>query len=58
MFYKQMRQTYITKLKIWLEESVEDGIITEEQADIIFKRTLQDWECGYGDYMYDSIGDR
>lgn len=50
MGFEQLRQEEIARL----DALVDDGEITEEEA----QRQYEDWEAGYGDYMYDILRDR
>lgn len=50
MCYDQLRSRYAHDLEALLDE----GKIDEEQA----QEMMDDWESGYGDYMYDLMRDR
>lgn len=50
MSYSQLRSRYAHDLEALLD----DGEITEDDA----KSMMEDWESGYGDYMYDNWKDR
>ncbi len=50
MGFEQLRQEEIARL----DALVDDGELTEEEA----VRQYEDWEAGYGDYMYDILRDR
>lgn len=50
MSYNQLRSRYAHELEVLLDE----GEITEEEA----QHMMDDWEAGYGDYMYDCKRDQ
>lgn len=50
MSYNQLRSRYAHDLEALLDE----GEITEDEA----QEMMDDWEAGYGDYMYDCLRDR
>ena len=49
MSYNILRSRYAHELEVMLD----DGEITPEEADDM----MEDWEEGYGDYMYDRMRD-
>lgn len=48
-----LRQNYETKLANQLRDEVDYGIMTENEADLIFDKEMEKWEASYGDYLYD-----
>lgn len=56
--YNWLRDDYIDSFVQDLEEKIEDGQITEEEAEKLFNTRLEEQEAGYGDYMYDIMNDR
>ena len=50
MSYNELRSRYAHDLEVMLD----DGLITEEEAQDM----MEEWEWGYGDYMYDCMKDR
>ena len=56
--YKWMRQQYIWKIESQLQDAIDNDEIDEDDATAIAEKLVEDWEAGYGDYMYDMMGDR
>ena len=56
--YDWLRQRYETKLTNELGDKIDFEDISEDEADVIFNEKIEEWEAGYGDYMYDAKGDR
>lgn len=56
--YDWLRQRYISQLEKEVEEMVEYDNVDPDTAGDYFLEKLEDWEYGYGDYMYDMMGDR
>lgn len=56
--YKWLRQNYEAKICEQLRDAVDYGEMTEDEADLEFDRLVEEWEAGYGDYMYDLRNDR
>ena len=56
--YKWLHQNYEARIAEKLRDAVDYGEMTEDEADILFDKLVKEWEDGYGDYMYDMIGDR
>lgn len=69
--YKWLRQNYEAKLCEQLRDAIDYGEMTEDEADpefdqligelkadLEFDRLIEEWEAGYGDYVYDTRGDR
>ncbi len=50
MSYNDLRSRYAHDLEVLLD----NGEITDEEAQDM----MEDWEYGYGDYMYDCMKDR
>lgn len=46
------------KLKAEIEDMVENGNIDPDTAGDYYVEKMQEWEDGYGDYLYDMMGDR
>ena len=56
--YNWLRRRYIAQLEKEVERMIEDENIDPDTAGDYFVEKLQEWEDGYGDYMYDLMGDR
>lgn len=56
--YNWMRQRYETQLANELRDKIDFEDMSEDEADRIFDEKMEEWEAGYGDYMYDLMGDR
>ena len=56
--YKWLHQNYEARIAEKLRDAVDYDEMTEDEADILFDKLVKEWEDGYGDYMYDMIGDR
>lgn len=52
--FEWLSQNYADTIKQYLEDEDIEGY----EADIIYNRMMQEWEDGYGDYLYDAKGDR
>ena len=51
--YNWLKQKYKTEVREELDYKLDFGEITEEEADNIFRKKMEEWNDGYGDYMYD-----
>ena len=56
--YKWLRQSYEAKIAEQLRDAVDYGEMTEDEANLLFDRLVEEWEANYGDSMYDIINDR
>ena len=56
--YNWLRQTYENRIVEELRDAVDWGEMTEDEADQKYDELMEDWDAGYGDYMYDLKGDR
>ena len=56
--YNWLRQNYIERINKHLQNAIDDGEMTEEEASIVFNNMITEWENSYGEYMYDMKGDR
>ena len=56
--YNWLRRKYIAQLETEIEDMIENENIDPDVAENYFIEKLQEWEDGYGDYMYDLKGDR
>lgn len=56
--YKWLRQKYEAQIAEELRDAVDFGEMTEDEADLEFNKRVEEWEAGYGDYMYDLMNDR
>ena len=56
--YNWLRRRYIAQLEVEIEDMIENENIDPDIAENYFIEKLQEWEDGYGDYMYDLKGDR
>ena len=56
--YNWLRRRYIAQLEKEVERMIEDENIDPDTAGDYFIEKLQEWEDGYGDYLYDLMEDR
>ena len=56
--YNWLKQKYETEVREELDYKLDFGEITEEEADIIFRKKMEEWRGGYGDALYDLKGNR
>lgn len=56
--YNRLRQEYIWKIESKLQDAIDNDEIDEGDAAAIAEKLIQDWEAGYGDYVYDLKNDR
>ena len=56
--YNWLRRRYIAQLETEIEDMIENENIDPDAAGDYFVEKLQEWEDGYGDYMYDLMEDR
>ena len=56
--YKWLRQNYEAKIAEKLRDAVDYGEITEDEADLLFDKLIQEWEDGYSDAIYDIKNNR
>lgn len=55
---KWVRRMFKNKLEAEIEDMVENGNIDPDTAGDYYVEKMQEWEDGYGDYLYDMMGDR
>lgn len=56
--YDWLRRRYMTQLEEEIEEMIENDNVDPDTAGDYYTEKLEEWDAGYGDYMYDMIGDR
>lgn len=58
MIYNWLQRRYENHIVEELRDAVDWGKMTEDEANLLFDKLMEEWEAEYGDYMYDLKGDR
>lgn len=56
--YDWLRRRYMNQLEEEIELMIEEGNVDPDTAGDYYVEKLREWEDGYGDEMYDLMGDR
>ena len=56
--YNWLRHRYMNQLEEEIEFMIEEDNIDPDIAGDYYVEKMQEWEDGYGDYLYDMMGDR
>lgn len=56
--FEWLSKNYAEAVESHLQDIIDDGYMTEIEAQVIYEAMMQRWIDGYGDYCYDAKGDR